>query len=135
MSIPLFFDHGENRLARGFRDGSTRLYCISMTATTVFVYLTLSDEKPFGQLSARVAGCEHRRSVLKTGSWRQMYLSQPSCFVSWRVTLNVPVGPTGSGTPSQEGGARETFSGIVKGERTMDALLDGLAESLVVKGR
>lgn len=58
-------------------------------------------------------------AVLKTGSWERMYLAQPSCFFSWRVRLG-------------KEGEQRVYSGIVKGERTMARLLEGLEEEVLV---
>lgn len=115
-AIPLFFDHREKRLARCYKEGYTRLYCRSIMATTVWVYLEFSSDAP----SSGQSGVEERPAgTLERGSWERMFVSQPSCFVSWRVQLS--------------GSVRETYSGILKGARTMSSLLDGLVESLVVR--
>lgn len=116
VAIPLFFDHKEQRLACCYEDGFTRLYCRSITATTVWVYLEFSEEEPRDEIS----GEGNQTKILEKGSWERMFVSQPSCFVSWRVQLNRP--------------ARETYSGIVKGARTMGSLMEGLVgSSLVVR--
>lgn len=120
VAIPLFFDHKEQRLACCYREGCTRLYCRSITATTVWVYLEFSEEEE-EEPRDEISGGGSRGRILEKGSWERMFVSQPSCFVSWRVRL--------SGTG---GGARETYSGIVKGARTMGALVDGLVESSLV---
>lgn len=112
-AIPLFFDHREKRLACCYHEGYTRLYCRSIMATTVWVYLEFSEDDPASTL------CEEEERPTRTvgrGSWERMFVSQPSCFVSWRVQLSRPF--------------RETYSGILKGARTMSSLLDGLVESL-----
>ena len=115
-AIPLFFDHREKRLACCFQEGYTRLYCRSIMATTVWVYMEFSSDAP----SSRQSGEEkHLTRTLERGSWEQMFVSQPSCFVSWRVQLSGPV--------------RETYSGILKGARTMISLLGGLEDSLGAK--
>jgi len=122
--IPLFFDHKEKWLASSYQEGYTRLYCRSITATTVWVYLEFSDE-PAGQ---SFEDNRHQPTMtLERGSWEQMFLCQPSCFVSWRVQL--------SGVFEQQGPkhVQEVYSGIVKGAKTMGSLLDGLADSLVVQ--
>ncbi|KAM0700386.1 hypothetical protein Q7P35_012107 [Cladosporium inversicolor] len=115
MAIPLFFDHKEKRLACCYRDGFTRLYFREVKATTVWVYLEFSDEPP-GQFRE---GEESPMRILEEGSWQRMFIAQPSCFVSWRAQLSTGLG-------------RETYSGIVKGARTMGALMDGLVESSLV---
>lgn len=116
-AIPLFFDHKEKRLACCYQEGYTRLYCRSITATTVWVYLEFCDE----QASLGQSGEERPTETLERGSWERMFISQPSCFVSWRVQMSSPV--------------QETYYGIVKGARTMGSLLDGMVESLVVRQR
>jgi len=116
MAIPLFFDHKEKRLACCYQEGYARLYCRSITATTVWVYLEFCDDGPS---SSGQSGEEHAIKTLERGSWERMFISQPSCFVSWRVQLSGPV--------------RETYSGIVKGARTMGSMLDGMVDSLVVR--
>jgi hypothetical protein len=123
-ALPLYFDHKEKLLASSYQEGYTRLHCRSITATTVWVYLEFSDQ-PAG------LACEENRyqpkRALERGSWEQMFVCQPSCFVSWRVQL--------SGVFEQQGPkhVQEVYSGIVKGAKTMGSLLDGLAESLVVQ--
>ena len=124
-AIPLFFDHEAQRLSREWKQGHTRLYCHSITATTVFVYLEFSDEVPS---SSPVVGSstirperESRTAVLKTGSWERMFLAQPSCFFHWRVRL----------TDSNDG--QRNFSGIVKGVKTMAGLLEGLEREVLVR--
>jgi len=117
MAIPLFFDHKEKRLACCYQGGFTRLYCREIKATTVWVYLEVSDEPPenSGEGENPTAG------ILEKGSWERMFIAQPSCFVSWRVRLS-------------ESSGGEAYSGIVKGARTMGALMNGLVEeSLVVR--
>lgn len=116
MAIPLFFDHKEKRLACCYREGFTRLWCREVKATTVWVYLEFSDEPPENSGE----GENPTMGTLRRGSWERMFIAQPSCFVSWRVQLS--------------GIGRQTYSGIVKGARTMGALMDGLVEdSLVVR--
>jgi len=124
QTIPLFFDHKEKRLAWCYQEGYTRLYCRSVTATTVWVYLEFSSAKPQSE-----TGEQRKQPVLGKGSWERMYISQPSCFVSWRVHLS----PSGERIPTSAGDVRKTYSGIVKGARTMGSLLDGMVESLVVQ--
>ena len=115
-AIPLYFDRKEKRLAGCWREGYERLWCRSVTATTVWVYLEFSDEEPDG----RFEGEQDGTGILERGgSWERMFLSQPSCFVSWRVRLSRSDG--------------EMYCGIVKGARTMGSLLDGLVEGLVVR--
>lgn len=114
--IPLFFDHEEKRLVGCWREGYERLWCRSVTATTVWVYLEFCDEEPRDESSE---GRWPEKTLEKGGSWERMFISQPSCFVSWRVRLSRPV--------------EESYCGIVKGARTMGSLLDGLVESLVVR--
>jgi len=126
-AIPLFFDHEEKCLATCYREGFTRLYCRSITATTVWVYLEFSSEKP--PSSSEDAESWHQTRTLERGSWEQMYISQPGYFFSWRVQL--PRSAERACTAS--GDVRETYSGIVKGAKTMGSLLDGLVESLVVR--
>ena len=113
--VPLWFDHGEKRLVGCWREGCTRLFWREVRATTVWVYLEFGDEQPPGRLPEE----GQSTGILERGSWERMFISQPSYFVSWRLRL--------SGT----GG--ETYSGIVKGARTMGELIDGLVESLVVR--
>lgn len=115
QAIPLFFDHREKRLASCYREGYTRLYCRSITATTVWVYLEFCDDEP----PSRSGEEEQSTRTLGKGSWERMFMAQPSCFVSWRIRFSGPVG--------------ETYSGIVKGARPMGSLLDGLVDSLVVR--
>lgn len=88
-------------------------------ATTVWVYLEFCEEEE-EEAPGRDGEEEGEVGLLERGgSWERMFLSQPSCFVSWRVQL---AGPN-----------RESYCGIVKGARTMGSLLDGLVESLVVR--
>lgn len=117
-AIPLFFDHKERRLACSYQEGYTRLYCRSITATTVWVYLEFCADEPASGQSGEE---QIPTRILKRGSWERMFIAQPSCFVSWRVRFSGPVG--------------ETYSGIVKGARTMESLLDGMVDSLVVRQR
>jgi hypothetical protein len=115
-AVPLFFDNEEKRLVGCYREDYQRLWCRLVTATTVWVYLEFCDEEPHGLSGVE----EDEMGVLERGgSWERMFLSQPSCFVSWRVRLSRPV--------------EETYCGIVKGARTMGALIDGLVDSLVVR--
>ena len=127
-AIPLFFYHEEKRLVSCYREGFTRLYCRSITATTVWVYLEFSSEKP--PSSSEEAESCHQTRTLERGSWERMYVSQPGYFFSWRVQLSQPEERV-CGACSGE--VRETYSGIVKGAKTMGSLLDGLVESLVVR--
>lgn len=115
-AIPLFFDHKEKRLACCYQEGYARLYCRSIMATTVWVYLEFCSDEPSSVQSGEE---QNSTRTLEKGSWERMFISQPSCFASWRVRLSNP--------------DRETYSGIVKGARTMGSLLDGMVESLVVR--
>lgn len=118
-AIPLFFDNEKKCLAYCYQDGYRRLYCRSITATTVWVYLEFSDE-PCGKSGER--RCQ--TATLEKGSWERMYLAQPSYFFSWRVQL--------SHLPEQHKAGENvqgTYSGIVKGAKTMGSLLDGLVDS------
>jgi hypothetical protein len=118
-AIPLFFDHKEKRLASCYQQGYTRLYCRSITATTVWVYLEFSSDKPSGEFEEG----RYQTETLGKGSWERMFISQPSCFFSWRVQLPNP----------GAGDSRGIYSGIVKGAKTMGSLLGGLVDSLVVQ--
>lgn len=125
VAVPLFFDHEAQRLRREWKQGHTRLYCHSITATTVFVYLEFSDEGPVcshvAESSTNDRECESRTGVLKTGSWERMFLAQSSCFFHWRVRL----------TDSNDG--QQNFSGIVKGVKTMAGSLEGLEREVLVR--
>jgi hypothetical protein len=115
-AIPLYFDYEGKRLVECYREGCERLWWREVRATTVWVYLEFCDEEPDGRAGEEGGGM----GILERGgSWERMFLSQPSCFVSWRVRLSRPV--------------EESYCGIVKGARTMGSLIDGLVESLVVK--
>lgn len=115
-AMPLFFDDKEKRLACYYQEGYTRLYCRSITATTVWVYLEFCDDEPS---SSGQNGAELAIKTLERGSWERMFIAQPSCFVNWRVRLSGPV--------------EEKYSGIVKGARTMGSLLDGMVDSVMVR--
>ena len=116
-AIPLFFDREGKRLARWYQEGFTRLWCRSVMATTVWVYLEFEEDVE--PCCGRFGGEESLTGTLGRGSWERMFVSQPSCFVSWRVRFSGP--------------GRETYSGILKGARTMGSVLDGLVDGLMVK--
>jgi hypothetical protein len=136
IGIPLFFDNMEKRLTRHYRDGHTRLYCQSMTTTKVLVHMDLSPEKPVSGLSLTTAEIDRRTRILDEGSWRRMYLSQPSCHLSWRIEwtelheLRSKCVYTPHRVPTFCG-----FLGTIQGESTLGALLDSLAKSSVIEGK
>jgi hypothetical protein len=55
-AIPLYFDYKEKRLACCYREGCERLWCRSVTATTVWVYLEFCDGEPQGGLDGGRCG-------------------------------------------------------------------------------
>jgi len=135
-AIPLFFDHKEKRLTCCYRDGRTRLYCRSIKATKVLVHMDLSSEQPTGDPGMTCEKVTHQRRMLEQGSWKQMYLSQPICCISWRVQFTHPIelGCKGSYISSRE----ITYTGCyrtLEGECTLDTLLHSLAYSSVIEGR
>ena len=132
-AIPLFFDDKQKRLAYRYQDGLTRLHCRSITATTVWVYLEFSLERPCHGFSGEIEEDTHQMRMSRGGSWERMYLSQPSCYLSWRVRLPSSIRQHGRCSFSREGETEEIYTGIVKGERTIRSLLDGLVESLVIR--
>jgi hypothetical protein len=135
-AIPLFFDHKEKCLTCYYQEGRTRLYCRSMRATRVLVDMDLSPEESIGDPSPICEKLTHQRRMLEHGSWERMYLSQPICFISWRVQFTRPVelGGKGSYISSRE----ITYNGccgMPQGECTLGALLRGLEYSSVMEGR
>lgn len=128
-AIPLFFDHKEKRLAYCYRDGRTRLYCCSIKATTAWVNMDLTPEQPAGDPWSPFQETAHRMRMLEKGSWRRMHLAQPSCTISWRVQLSEH--RRRDGCIVSEKVTYSGYSGMVKGEKTLDTLLDALANSWV----
>ena len=128
-AIPLFFDHKEKRLAYCHRDGRTRLYCRSIKATTAWLHMDLTSEIPVDNSFSPFRETAHRMRMLGKGSWRRMYLAQPSCNISWGVQLTEC--RRRDGYMASEKVTYSGYSGMVKGEKTLDALLDALANSTV----
>lgn len=130
LAIPLFFDHSEKQLTRYHREGRTRLYCRCMSATKVLVHMDLSSEEPVRDLCSTFVEASRRTRTFDDGSWARMYLSQPSCFLSWRIDLR---------SKSINGLHRDAVYhgclGELEGESTLGTLLNSLASSSVIEGR
>lgn len=90
LALPLFFDHREKRLAFCYRDGRTRVYCQSITATTMWIYMTLSSRMPASSEDLIFGERNHQTRLLGKGSWKRMYVSQPACSVSWCARVTCP---------------------------------------------
>lgn len=131
-AIPLFFDHIEKRLAYCHRDGRARLYCRSTTAEGASNQMNLSSAAP-SITSLGWTGDEKRRRlrILENGSWKEMYLSQPSCPIRWRVELSLLIERQKRGMYGSHSAHQENYCGTVWGVREMDSSLDGLAASSV----
>jgi hypothetical protein len=129
-AIPLFFDHREKRLAYCHREGRTRLYCRSIKATTARIYMDLTPKKSAGD-SWSPFETAHRTRMLEKGSWKRMFLAQPSCDIYWHVQLTECRG--GGRNITSQTITYSGYSGIVKGNvrKTLDVLLDALANSTV----
>ena len=61
--------------------------------------------------------------------WKRMFLAQPSCDIHWRVQLTEYRG--GGRNIASQTINYSGYSGLVKGEKTLDVLLDALANSTV----
>lgn len=133
-AIPLFFDHKEKRLAYCHREGRTRLYCRSIKATTARVYMDLTPKRSVGDSWSPFEEIAHRTRILEKGSWKRMFLAQPSCDIHWHVRLTECRG-SGRNITSQTI-TYSGYSGIVKydGRKTLDVLMDALANSTVKEG-
>jgi hypothetical protein len=130
IAIPLFFDHSEKQLTRYHREGRTRLYCRCMSATKVLVHMDLSSEQPVRGLCSTFVEASRRMRTLDDGSWTRMYLSQPSCFLSWRIELR-----SRSIYASHRDTVYHGCLGELQGESTLGVLLNSLASSSVIEGR
>jgi hypothetical protein len=136
-AIPLFFDHEKKRLTGVYHHGCTRLYCRSVSTTRILVHMDLSSENPVCSSCLDLAEASHRTRILDVGSWRQMYLSQPSCLLSWRVELTGRVELRNRSiytSPQDANLVYHGFLGAVRSESTLGDLLGGLTESSVVEG-
>lgn len=134
LALPLFFDHREKRLAFCYRDGRTRLYCQSITATTMWIYMTLSSQMPALSRDLIFEDREHQTRLLGKGSWKRMYVSQPTCSVSWCAHVTCPAEQRSKSIYHVPPEIQKTYRGTVADKETMNTLLDGLAESLVTEG-
>ena len=135
VGMPLFFDNVEKRLTRHYQPGHTRLYCQSMSATKVLVHMDLSPEKPVSCLSLTTAETSRRTRILDEGSWTRMYLSQPSCHLSWRVEWTASDGLRSESVYTSHRVLTYCgFLGTIPGGSTLGALLGNLEESSVIVG-
>jgi hypothetical protein len=89
----------------------------------------LTTQEPVGDSFSPFEETAHRMRMLEKGSWRRMYLAQPSCNISWCVQLTEH--RRRDGYVASEKVTYSGYSGMVKGEKTLDALLDALANSRV----
>lgn len=136
-AIPLFFDHEKKRLTGVYHHGCTRLYCRSVSTTKILVHMDLSSENTVCSSCLDLAETSHRTRILDVGSWRHMYLSQPSCLLSWRVELTGRVELRNRSiytSPQDANLVYHGFLGAVRSESTLGDLLGGLTESSVVEG-
>lgn len=121
LAMPLFFDDEEKRLA----------YCFqALVAEATQVCMKFSSDKPYGDKCMTFNEWDHRTRMLEKGSWKNMYMSQPSCAVKWNVTISRVIGQKGRRMRLEISQYTEdNFSGFVYCERTINTLLDGLAEA------
>lgn len=134
LALPLFFDHREKRLAFCYRVGRTRLYCQSISATTAWIHMTLSSQMYASSKYLIFGERDHQTRLLEKGSWKRMHVSQPACSVSWCARVTCPVEQRSKSMYHAPPGIQKTYRGTVADKKTMDELLDGLAESLVTEG-
>ncbi|KAK3615949.1 hypothetical protein LTR56_026285 [Elasticomyces elasticus] len=115
--LPIYCDKQNFSLAYCYKPGRRRLFCQSMK---------LSKDQDTGQARIDLDFAESGLDVIcrrlpereGVGSWKRMYITQPFCDVILHATIkrgNRHTDPTNSGT--------------LTGERTLDALLEGLAQA------
>ncbi|KAK3615144.1 hypothetical protein LTR22_027545 [Elasticomyces elasticus] len=115
--LPIYYDQDNLSLAYCGKAGRRRLYCRSMK---------LSRDQNKGQARIDLDFAEGGFDVMLrrlperegVGSWKRMYVTQPSCDVMLHAIIK-----RGNRHTSP------TFSGTLTGERMLDALLESLAQA------